>query len=115
MYPKELPRLKRAPRAPAPAPAQPEYRFLKCLERGPLGETWRVCTTTGAHRLAQLLPPGDHHAAIERLRFIHSHRSLMPLTVVPRDNGQPYLVTDFPSRTLTDRFNECQRQGLHGI
>jgi serine/threonine protein kinase len=93
----------------------PEYRFLKCLERGPLGETWRVRTVDDKKRLAQFLPPGDHDAAIERLQFIHAHKCLVPFTVARRNDDQPFLVTQIYPRTLADRFDECWRQGLPGI
>jgi serine/threonine protein kinase len=108
---KELPQADWERRLPAAA----EYRFLKCLERGPLGETWRVRTAKGKHRLAQFLPPGDNDAAIERLRLIHAHKYLVPFEVVPRTNDQPFLVTDVASRTLADRFDECWREGQPGI
>jgi len=93
----------------------PEYQFLKCLERGPLGETWRVRTADGKLRLAQFLPPGDNGTAIQRLQLIHSHKSLLPFEVACRPNGQPFLVTEAYPRTLADRFSECWREGLPGI
>jgi hypothetical protein len=96
-------------------PVSPEYRFQKCVERGPLGETWRVRTMDGKKRLAQFLPPGDNDAAIERLQFIQSHKCLIPFGVARHPNDQPFLVTEIYKHTLADRFAECWRQGLPGI
>ncbi len=92
-----------------------EYQFLKCLERNPLGELWRVRDANGRHRLAQLLPPGENEAGLKRLQTLQTHRGLVPMEIASRDTAQPYLVMDFPSRTLGDRFQECWRQGQGGI
>ena len=47
-------------------PGVPEYRFLKCVERGPLGETWRIRTADHKIRLAQFLPHPAGMASVVR-------------------------------------------------
>jgi hypothetical protein len=95
-------------------PGAPDYHFLKCVGRGPLGETWHIRTADGRHRLAQFLPPGDHKDALKRLRSIRSD-GLVPLEIVCRSLHQPFLVTPLPARALQHRLEECWRQGLSGI
>jgi hypothetical protein len=96
-------------------PAVAEYDFLKCLGRNPLGEVWKVKGPDGKAYQAQFLPLGNHHEALKRLERIHGHPGLPPLEVAQRPSGQVFLLTDYSTRTLRDRFEDCWGKGLSGI
>jgi serine/threonine protein kinase len=87
--------------------------FLDCLERWPLGETWKIRTREGHVRVAYYLRAGEG-SGLDRLRLL-GHPDMPGFEVVESDPGRTVLLTDGFERTLQERFHECWSQGLPGI
>jgi serine/threonine protein kinase len=96
------------------------YRFLKCLARGQLCETWKVEAPDGRPRLLKFpsgLNDGSDPAEAEAVRFLSSlhHPNLLPVEVVRSQTGRLAFVMELLEGTLADRLTHCQTVGLPGI
>ena len=98
----------------------PGYQFLQCLERGPLTEVWQVTDPSGRPRQLKFIYGFDQRRAqsqretIARLRAL-THPALVLTEVVDCGPGRLALITDRPSKTLRDRWQECRAEGHLGI
>jgi serine/threonine protein kinase len=109
--------------APPPAAALPAFAghgLLKCLEQGPLCETWRVLAPDGQARWLKLpvgLTDGNDAAEAEVIRFLtgRAHPGLLPVGVIRNDVGRVGLVCDPKEGTLAERLRHCRRVGQPGI
>jgi hypothetical protein len=93
------------------------YTFLDCLERSPLGETWKVRGPDGRGRVAFYLRGGEGREAdwrLERLRWL-GHPTLPGFEIVETGPGRTVLLTEGCDKTLQERFQECRLRGLPGI
>ena len=107
------------PRPPTGSDLLPGHRFVKCLERGPLTETWQA---EGADRQARLVKfvygfdqknVASQREAVARLKSL-THPALVPAEV--RDGpGRLALVTELPRLTLRERLQECRAEGQAGL
>ncbi len=93
------------------------HEFVTCLERGPLGELWRLRGPDGRARLAYCLARDVTSRMGMRLRRLQAlrHAALPPVEVVEGTAGQLVLLTDAPERTLAADFKECRRRGEPGV
>jgi hypothetical protein len=93
------------------------YTFVDCLERSPLGETWKGRGPDGRGRVAFYLRAGEGHAAdwrLERLQRL-GRPTLPSFEIIETDPGRTVLLTEGCDKTLLERFQQCRRQGLPGI
>jgi hypothetical protein len=93
------------------------HQFVACLERGLLGEVWRLRAPEGRERLAFCLPPSLAADAGAQLRHLLGldHPALPHAEVAYGPAGQVVLLTDYPTRTLAGWSRECRDRGLPGI
>jgi serine/threonine protein kinase len=96
------------------------YRFVRCLERGPLTEVWHVEAPGGKPRLLKFIFGFDQRDwqrqrdAVAQLKTLE-HPALAPVEVVDNGPGKLALVTDLLGKTLRDRWQECRSEDLPGI
>jgi serine/threonine protein kinase len=104
---------------PAEARALPDYQFLSCLSRDPLGEVWEAQTVEGKRRLVKFLYVAGGVERREQEALLHlqtlRHPALLPVTVVPAAPGCLAVVTDLVESSLRSRFQEWQTRGERGI
>jgi hypothetical protein len=109
---------RRLPHADDAGPARPPRAvaaslagctFLECLERSPLGETWKIQTPDGRIRVAYYLRAGEGSGTdwrLDRLQLF-SHADMPGFEVVESDPGRTVLLSEGFDRTLQERFKEC--------
>lgn len=102
-----------------PAPtciALPGYRFVQCVGQTSLGDIWKVVDEQGRLGRALCLPTFVERdsALIERLQSLN-HPALPPAEASWSPSGRLVLVTRDFDRTLRDRLEICQKEGLPGI
>ncbi len=107
------------PVGPSEGRALPDYRFVACLGRDPLGETWEAQSADGKRKLVNFLyaaQGADRHGqeALLHLQALR-HPALLPLTVVPAGPGCLAVVTDLVETSLRQRFHQWQARGERGI
>ncbi len=95
-----------------------DHEFVACVERGPLGEVWKVRTPEGKLRLAHHLhgteSGGGGDEWLGRLLSL-SHPLLPALDVGRGSSGCVVLLADAPDRSLNDWFRECRSWNLPGV
>jgi serine/threonine protein kinase len=107
------------PAAPAGADLLAGYRFLECVGRTPVAETWRVLDAAGNKRLLKFVLGFDPRAdrenqGLARLRSLR-HPALAPLQVIPAGENRVALVTDPGDASLATRLKSCQAEGQTGL
>src|SRR5262249_22192198 len=94
------------------------YRFLNCVARTPLGESWVVQGPDGRKEVARFLSgfqaPAEGADPFERLAAL-THPGLLPLTLVHREANRAVLLGFLGERTLQSRLTECQARRLAGV
>jgi serine/threonine protein kinase len=109
----------RSPEAAGPAPtaaALPGYRFLSCLQQGPVGDLWRAEDAQGNPRRALCV-----------LNFLRYDARLIACLQALRDPALPatevhwspaerlVILTECFEQTLRDHFEQCRAQGQPGV
>jgi serine/threonine protein kinase len=94
----------------------PGYRFLDCISQTPLGDVWKVEDEQGRLRRALCLHSfvEQKPALIERLQSLN-HPVLPSAELAWSPSGHLVLTTEEFEKTLHDRLEICQKQGLPGI
>jgi serine/threonine protein kinase len=98
----------------------PDYQFLHCLERNPMGECWEAAAPQGRKRLIKILygfgsPQAEsEQGAIAQLRSLN-HPLLVPHEIIEHSPGRVVLATDPVEESLRDMFQDCQSARLPGI
>jgi hypothetical protein len=91
--------------------------FITCLERSPLGETWKVEGRDGRTRIAYYLRAGEGKGVdwrVDRLRLF-GHPDMPGFEVLESDPGRTVLFTEGFDKTLQERFQECWARGRPGL
>ncbi len=95
----------------------PGYRFLECLGRTALGESWKVQGPDGRHLAARFVlgfagetSPDANLESAKRLKYIH-HPNLVHIEEVHTEESRLILITQLAEASLRDRFEECRRDG----
>jgi serine/threonine protein kinase len=113
-------RVRAAPQVSLRSDVLAGYRFVRCLERGPLTEVCHVEAPGGKPRLLKFIFGFDERDwqrqrdAVAHLKEL-KHPALAPVEVVDNGPGKLALVTDLLGKTLRDRWQECRSQDLPGI
>jgi serine/threonine protein kinase len=104
---------------PAEARVLPDYQFLGCLSRDPLGETWEAQTAEGKRRLVKFfyVARGGNLLQEEAIKHLQTlrHPALLPVSVTRAGPGALVAVTDLVETSLRQRFQEWQARGERGI
>ncbi|HZY91069.1 MAG TPA: protein kinase [Gemmataceae bacterium] len=95
------------------------YRFLECVGRAAVAETWRVLDPAGNQRLLKYVLGFDARAdrdnqGLARLRALR-HPALAPLHVLAAGESRVALVTDPGDASLAARLKACQAEGQTGL
>jgi serine/threonine protein kinase len=101
---------------PSTSISLPGYVCLTCLSQTPLGDIWKVQDEQGRFRRALCLNNfvEQNSALLERLQSL-THPVLPPAEVVWSPSRRLVLITAEFEKTLRDRLEACQKQGLAGI
>jgi serine/threonine protein kinase len=105
---------------PAAAPSLVAgYRFLNCLSRTAVSESWIVETPDGRQRLGRLIHGNAAEGVAERRVLEHlaslRHPALLPVEVLHGEGGRILLIGELPDLTLRDLLHENQTHRLPGI
>jgi serine/threonine protein kinase len=98
----------------------PGYRFVRCLERGPLTEVWHAEGPDGRPRQVKYVYGFDQRdlmaqqEAVTRLAALR-HPALPPAEVLLNGPGRLALVSDVPGPSLRDRWQQCRGEGRPGV
>jgi hypothetical protein len=97
------------------------YRKLEKLGHGQFGEVWRALAPGGVEvALKVILRTLDHEAsrkelkALEKIRTLH-HIFLLQIHQYQAERDHLVIVMELADGSLSDRFKECQANGLTGI
>jgi serine/threonine protein kinase len=106
------------PRVAAASPL-PGCRFISCLSRNAVSESWVVELPDGRQRLGRLVHGYATNGVAERelLERVAAlrHPALLPVEVLHGEGGRGLLAGDLPESTLRDLLIENQTRRLPGI
>src|SRR5262249_40675488 len=95
-------------------------RFLSCLSRSAVSESWIVQTPGSRQRLGRLIlghaadGVANQEEVLQRVAALR-HPALLPVEVLPGENGRGLLVGELPDPTLRDLLVENRTRRLPGI
>src|SRR5262245_31931880 len=104
----------------------PGYRLIERLGRGGFGEVWKAEAPGGLLKAIKFVfgeikeskdksSAGDQELrALNRIKTIR-HPYILSLERVDIVDNQLVIVMELADRSLTERYKECQGQGLPGI
>lgn len=97
------------------------YQLHECIGRGMFGEVWRAEAPGGVEVAVKIIhrTAGDQLTQVE-LRALElmkrlRHPFLLQVQAYWLTGDQLHIVMDLADKTLMDRLEECQRDGLPGI
>ncbi len=97
------------------------YKLHECIGRGMFGEVWRAEAPGGVEVAVKMIhrTAGDQLTQME-LRALElmkrlRHPFLLQVQAYWLSGDQLHIVMDLAEKTLLQRLEECQRQGLSGI
>jgi serine/threonine protein kinase len=107
---------------PAPAPGSrplPEYELVSLLGRGGFGEVWKAVGPGGFEVALKFIHLGEQAGRVE-LRALQlmkgiRHAHLLPLFGAWQMDDQLVVAMELGDRTLMQRLQEAQAEGLAGI
>jgi serine/threonine protein kinase len=97
------------------------YQLLTCTHQTPFTEVWKAQAPAGNLRLIKIIfgsvAGARNPRAESRLSPLSQfrHPGLVGLEILQESPGRLVLASDLCEKTLRDRFQECQAQGLPGI